>query len=308
MKAGLNRREFMRKSAAASALAVLGHSSPALAPTKRSIGIQQFMVNESMASDPAGTLSKLASMGYTELEVFGFAIANPKEFRLQVEAAGLRCFSGHFGFGFEDTGKALDKAGALGVRFAISSILPPRPLAGNGFDAIVGIVNNLTSDDFKLIAQRANEIGERARKQGLKYAYHNHNFEFSDLGEGETGYSILLKETDPVLVEFEPDVGWMAAGGVHPVKQLQEMQGRFHLVHLKDFSILNPPVTKLGTDRQQKIVDLGDGLVPLKSIVDYAGGLGIEHFIVDQDPPFRGKTALDAAQLDHAFIAGLLKK
>ncbi len=300
MKECLDRREFARLSAAV-AIAVLGHRSLAEARPERIVGIQQYMVKDLMTKDPEGTLAKLASIGYTEIEAYGFTIANPKEFRQQVNAAGLRCFSGQFDFGFDDPDKALDKASALGVRYAISSMLLPRLRSGVDFYAMV---NSLSQDDFKRMAYRANEIGEHARKRGLKYAYHNHWFEFRDFGNGETGYSILLKETDSALVEFEPDAGWMAVGGANPVQLLQKMQGRFHLIHFKDFVVRTNPAS---SDHEQQFVDLGDGMVPLKSIVDCAKDLGIEHFIVDHDPPFHGMTAIDAARLDYGFLAGLLK-
>jgi hypothetical protein len=54
----------------------------------------------------------------------------------------------------------------------------------------------MSTDDFRRTAAKANEIGEKAKAVGLKYAYHNHNFEFRDLGGGKTGYEILLQETD----------------------------------------------------------------------------------------------------------------
>jgi sugar phosphate isomerase/epimerase len=80
---------------------------------------------------------------------------------------------------------------------------------------IVSKLSQLTLDDFKRMADKANQIGQKAKEAGLQYAYHNHNFEFKDYG-GQTGYDLLLKETDPELVKLELDCGWMTIGGQDP--------------------------------------------------------------------------------------------
>jgi sugar phosphate isomerase/epimerase len=81
-------------------------------------------------------------------------------------------------------------------------------------------MNSMSADDFRRIAAQANEIGQRAKAAGMQYAYHNHNVEFRDVGDGKTGYVILLEETDPSLVKFEADYGWMKVAGQDPVDYL----------------------------------------------------------------------------------------
>jgi len=185
-------------------------------------------------------------------------------------------------------------------------MLPPHPPTAASEEAIIQLMNQLNRDDFKRMAQLANEIGEKAHKRGLQYAYHNHNVEFRDCGNGETGYTILLKETDPTLVKFEIDLGWAVTGGANPLKLLRTYPDRFRLLHFKDFAVVQPPVTILGTDRQQQIVELGHGLVPFKPIVEEARKQHVQHFIVDQDPPFHGKTSFDAAKIDFDYVQSLL--
>ena len=119
-------------------------------------------------------------------------------------------------------------------------------------------------------------------------------------------YSIPMKETDPDLVKFEADLGWMVTGGADPLAISKSAPKRFPLLHFKDFAVLNPPVNTLGTDRQQQVVDLGQGLVPFKPIVAEAKKIGIEYYIVDHDPPFKNQTALEAAKIDFDYLSGIL--
>lgn len=124
---------------------------------------------------------------------------------------------------------------------------------------------------------------------------------------GETGYDILLKETDPKLVKLEVDAGWMAAGGADPTALIAANSERVRLMHFKDFSTITPPTNELGPAAGARIIDLGTGVAPLMAAYMAARKAGVEYFIVDHDPPFRGKTALDASNVDYDYVAGLMR-
>jgi sugar phosphate isomerase/epimerase len=312
MKSSLTRRSLLYRSAAVVATAqVAGLTRLFGVEAKSKPGVQMFMVLEDYRKDPAGTLSKLAAIGYGYVEAFAMVIANMGEFKKMVGDAGLGCPSGHFAFGFMPMEKVLDDASALGVRYVVSSVFPPEPpknddLKNGNVDAIMKMMNHLTADDFKRMAAMANEIGESANKRGLQLAYHNHNVEFRKLEGGNTGYEILLKETDPALVKLEVDAGWVAAGGADPAALIAANADRVRLMHFKDFSTVTPPINDLGPTAGGHIVDLGTGVAPLKAAYEAARKSGAEYFIVDHDPPFHGKTALEAAKLDYAYVAGLM--
>lgn len=305
----VSRRGFLFGSAATLAVAslkALPGQALGLHRQKMPIGIQLNMVGSELRNDMAGTLVKLAAIGYREVEPALFTIQDPKKLKQAISDAGLRCPSGHLLFGMMDTDKLLDSANELGVRYAISTTLLPRIRAVRGVGEFVHQLNTLSRDDFKQIAELANEIGAKAQKRGLHYAYHNHNFEFRDLGGGETGYSVLLKETDPELVKFEADVAWMALSGHNPLTILRASPGRFPLLHFRDFSALQPPIFELSPERNKLLVELGQGKVPFKPIVQLAKRLHVEHYIVDQEPPYRDKSAFDAAKLDFDYLSGLV--
>ena len=306
MKNSLSRRSLLIRSAAVAGAHMAGHTRLWGADARSKPGVQMYMVAEEYKKDPAGTLTKLAEIGYGYVEAFSMVINNAAEFRKMVADAGLGCPSGHFAFGFEDTEKALDEASALGVHYAVSSVLPPEPPKNGDLKASIEQLNHLTPDDFKAMATLANQIGESAKKRGIEFAYHNHNVEFRKMENGETRFGILLKETDPKLVNLEVDAGWMAAGGADPVALITANAGRVRLLHFKDFSTITPPVNELGGAASAHIVDLGTGVAPLKAAYEAARKAGVEYFIVDHDPPFHGKTAFEAARVDYAYVAGLI--
>ena len=272
-----------------------------------SIGIQLYMVNEDLNRDAAGTLHKLAEIGYREVETAGFANRSASEFAKLVEAAGLHAPSAHLYFGMEDTGKLLDDARALGAHNVVSSVLPPRTVAmASGVAPLLEMLNTMTAEDFKRTAAHANEIGQKAKAAGLQYSYHNHNFEFRDLGKGQKGYDILLRETDPSLVRFEADCGWMKAAGSDPVRYFRDHSGRFSMIHVKDFKSLSKPYTTLGAQDVPVSTELGHGNIDYGPILAAAREAGVEHFFVEQEPPFIEMRPLQAAQINFAALESLL--
>jgi sugar phosphate isomerase/epimerase len=307
MNMSLTRRNLLIRSATTFAAAqAIGVSRMFGAGEKSKPGVQMYMVTADFKKDPAGTLKQLAAIGYGYVEAFAMAISNIADFKKMLADAGLGCPAGHFAFGFTPTEKVLDDASVLGVKYVVSSVLPPGPSKGGSMGNIMQKMNHLTAEDFKGMAATANQIAESAKKHGLVFAYHNHNVEFRKFEGGQTGLDILLKETDPALVKLEVDAGWVAAGGGNPAALIAANADRVKLMHFKDFSTVTPPINELGPAAGGHIVDLGTGVAPLKPAYEAAKKVGVEYFIVDHDPPFRNKTALEAAKLDYAYVARLM--
>lgn len=312
----VSRRGFIGYVGTASAVyAVGGGLLPFARPSskKQPAGIQLYMIKDALEKDPAGTLKKVAAIGYEEVETAGLANLSASEFRKLIVEAGLQCPSAHLYFGFQDTAKLLDDAKGLGVQYVVSSVLlsNPPPISGSGisdsdFSAVLKALNGMTLDDFKKVAALANHIGGEAKKVGLQYAYHNHNFEFRDQGAGKTGYSILLDETDPELVKFEADCGWMVAAGQDPVKYLEKYPGRYRMIHVKDFLPGSKPTTTLGDPNGPKSTELGQGGIHYEPVFAAAKHAGIEHYFVEQEPPFTDMTPLEAAKVDCNYLKQLL--
>jgi sugar phosphate isomerase/epimerase len=267
------------------------------------VGIQLYMVNADLTKDPAGTLKKLAEIGYSEVETAGLGKLSAAQFRDLIRDAGLRVPSAHLGFGTEDTGKLLDDAKTLGVEYVVSSMLPPKD---EGMPAFFMSLNSLSADDFRHIAAKANEIGQKAKAVGLKYAYHNHNFEFRDLGDGKTGYDVLIEETDASVVKFEMDCGWVKVGGKDPVEYLKRHGNRIAMLHAKDFKNITKPVTAIFSADRPPSTELGRGSIDYKPIVEAGLKAGVKHIFVEQEPPFKEVPAMEAAEIDCRYLKSLL--
>jgi len=297
----ISRRRFIPL--AGGALAAAAFSQQARRSHGLPIGIQLYMVNADLTKDLAGTLKTLAEIGYSEVETAGFGKLSAAQFRDLLRDAGLRAPSAHLGFGAEDTGKLLDDAKTLGVEYVVSSMLPPKD---EGMPAFFMSLNSLSADDFRRIAAKANEIGQRAKSVGMQYAYHNHNFEFRDVGDGKTGYDILLEETDASVVKFETDCGWMKVGGKDPVEYLKRHGNRIAMLHAKDFKNITKPVTALFSQDRPIPTELGRGSIDYKPIVEAGLKAGVKHIFVEQEPPFKEVPAMEAAEIDCRYLKSLL--
>jgi sugar phosphate isomerase/epimerase len=163
----------------------------------------------------------------------------------------------------------------------------------------------VTLDDFKRTAELANKIGAKAKQAGLQYAYHNHNFEFKDQGGGKTGYDLLLAETDPELVKFELDCGWMVASGHDPIDYFGKYPNRYRMIHVKDFQKGTLPTTTLLGAGAPKGTELGRGFIEYGPIFAAASKAGVEHFFSEQEPPIEGMTALEAAKVNFEYMRAL---
>ncbi len=285
----VSRRKFIATSAAAAAAASMPRASRA-ASVKNPLGVQLYMVGAELKADVNGTLKKLRAIGYQHVESFSLAGLTAPEFRKALDDADLKCHSCHLMLNAEDLSPLFAQANALGAKYAVSSILLPFNEQVQ-MTEIVSKLSQLTLDDFKKMAAQANQIGQKAKDAGLQYAYHNHNFEFKDYG-GQTGYDLLLKETDPELVKLELDCGWMTVGGQDPVAYFKKYPDRYRLFHAKDFVALKPSSNSLDPAKHPAITEVGSGKIDWPSLVAAAKAAGVEFYYVDHDPPFAGKDSV----------------
>ncbi len=298
-----SRRHFFPLAAGAFAAAATPRN--AWADHSLPVGLQLYTVNADLMKDPAGTLKKISQIGYTEVETAGLGKLSAAQFRTLLKDAGLRAPSAHLMFGMQDTGKLLDDAKTLGAEYAVSSILTAKTFE-KGMQDFFKSLNTMTADDFRRTAAKANEIGQQAKAVGLKYAYHNHNFEFRDAGDGQMGYDILLHETEPSLVKFEADCGWMRVAGKDPVDYLTHHADRFAMLHIKDFKNITKPVTALMSPDAPVPTELGRGSIDLKPIVEAGLKAGVLHMFVEQEPPFKDMPAMEAVGVDYKVLHSLV--
>lgn len=295
------RRQFLVRSMQATA-AVL---APALLPRQafaageggKRYGIQVYAVNEPFLADPAGTFRKLREIGFTEVECYAGGNLTAKEYRRMLDDVGLACPSVHLDFDPARLDAAFDDAHALGARYATT------PSLRSAIEPKVAWEAALTPDEARRTADLCNRIGEAARRAGLQFVYHNHDYEFTDMGDGTSAYDYLLRETDSELVKFEIDCGWMVFAGRDPVDYLERHPGRFPMLHIKDYLAPGPEAARPEGGRPPMLgAELGRGTVDYRPIFAAAEKAGVQHRFAEQEGPFSRMDQLQAAKIAFEFL------
>ncbi|MEO8114629.1 MAG: sugar phosphate isomerase/epimerase [Phenylobacterium sp.] len=307
----LDRRSFLAAGAAALGTTVGGTAvaAPFFTRTRLPIGIQLYTLGPDLTKDLDGTLTAVAKIGYRAVELAGLMGRTPKEVKAALDRAGLVCTSAHVqargGEGsFEgDLAKLADGLSVIGVKTAVmpSPYIPDRVLQAAkgtaGGDYFVKVTGGLTADDWKLNADYLNQKAAVMKRSGIAVGYHNHNVEFAPRDD-TNGLEILLKNTDPALVTFETDVGWVAAAGVDPLTLIQHHKGRFTLMHVKDLKATTQANYALKMDP----TEVGSGKIDWKRLLPAAYAAGVRGFYVEQEPPF-AFPRIEAARISHDFLA-----
>ncbi|MEM9144501.1 MAG: TIM barrel protein [Bacteroidota bacterium] len=155
-----------------------------------------------------------------------------------------------------------------------------------------------TQDNYKRLSKKLNEIGEQVVDADLGFAYHNHGFEFDDLG-GTYGYEIILQETDPDLVKLQMDMYWVIHASKYTLKELIDSQpGRYVMWHIKDMDPISRDYTELGNGSIDYTKLLPD---PIKS--------GLEFYYIEQGGNFAHnplRSAADSAAYFKKHLQGYL--
>ncbi len=264
----MKRREFIKASAFATAGAL---SLPSfLAAGKiikgKPIGLQLYSLRDIIGADPKGVLQKVASFGYKELEaysykdgaIFGMPYA---EFGSYVKSLGMKVTSGHYGLDMiegDTWQKAVADAKGIGMDYMVVPYIVDK--------------DRKSIDDYKKIIEKLNAAGEVCNKNGIRFGYHNHAFEFETL-EGQIPYDLMLKDLDPKKVSMEMDIFWVVNAGQDPFKYFEKYPGRFEQWHVKDMD---------KADRNRN-ANVGTGSIDFVSIFTKAKQSGMKHFYVEQE-------------------------
>ncbi|MFT3702204.1 MAG: sugar phosphate isomerase/epimerase [Agriterribacter sp.] len=257
------RRSFIKQSSLLS-LGAIAQPSFLFKPNQQ-VGVQLYTLRDQITKDPQGIIEKVAALGFAEVESFGYHDGKyfgltPKAFAELLKKNKLAHPSGHYMLAglSNNWEKAIEDAVTAGQKYMILAYLVD--------------TERKTIDDYKKVAAQANKAAEACKKAGIQFGYHNHNFEFEDMG-GQHGYDILLKETDANLVKFELDLYWIAVAGKDPVEMFKQHPGRFPLWHIKDMD--NTP--------KKSFTEVGNGVIDFKRIFAESKTAGMKHFFVEQD-------------------------
>jgi sugar phosphate isomerase/epimerase len=310
----LSRRQLLQGMTALTGAAMLPTYLTSRPLPDITLGLQLYTLGDDVAKDLTGTLQAVAAIGYREVELPSFYGRPAKELRAALDAAGLVCPSIHvpgspFAPGMlslaDDPAKLAAEVHVLGARYVVMPLflLPESSLharkPGDDFMAtLTAAANAMTVEEWKRTAAFLNEKGRELKRQGLQLAYHNHNPEFQALPEGANGFELLVKNTDPNLVAFELDVGWVVAGGADPVQVLSSHPGRIRLLHLKDLK-----TSPAHVPFKMNPSDVGAGIIDWPRLLRAARTAKIDHYFVEQEPPFE-RPRIESARTAFQFLQG----
>ena len=254
------RRNFLAQTGAVAMGTLILPSFTLTSRTEKDLGVQLYTFRDAMQADAKGTLEKIANLGITQIESARSQKGNyygltPKEMKQVCKDLGMTLRSGHVHMdeNWEDT---MQQAVDSGQDYLIVSTMPSE---------------GQTIDNYKKVAEAFNKAGKQCKDHGLKFGYHNHNYEF-DKVDGKVLYDVLLDNTDADLVHMELDLGWVVASGNDPMDYFNRYEGRFPLWHLKDMDLAKKEST-----------EFGKGSLPLEDILDHKKESGLKYIFIEQE-------------------------
>src|SRR5690606_1194224 len=223
--------------------------------------------------------ARVPAIGYRTVEFAGYFDRSPSQIRALLRSNSLASPSTHIGFDQlrGDWQRVLDDAATIGHEYVTIPWMPASDLR--------------TIDDWKRVAALFNERAAQTRAAGLRFAYHNHDFEFRAI-DSAVPFDALLTATDPDLVDFELDIYWITRAGFDPLDYFARFPGRFSMTHLKDWT--GPP--------ENAMTDVGSGVIDFPRIIAAADAAGVRHHFVEHDQP---ADPMSSIRSSYIYLAGL---
>ena len=297
-----SRRKFIQNAS----LAILGASLKPSAlwsstnnvASKNLIGVQLYSVREDMYKKPMETLTALSKMGFEYVEhanymnrkFYGWTAT---EFKKVLDGLGMKMPSGHTVMTknhWDNTKKDFTDAWKLTVEDAA--------IVGQEYVISPSMDNKLRSTYDGLMQQidAFNKSGELCKASGMKFGYHNHDFEFKEKLNGTLMYDLILQHTDPNLVVHQLDFGNMYGAGARGAEWINKYPGRFQSLHVKDEIKAANGKGEMNDGYESTI--LGEGVVDPKAIALLAKKIGgAHHYIIEQES-YQGKSPLDCVKIN----------
>lgn len=264
------RRDFIRTSSLLTAGTILLPSFT-LAKSEMKPGLQVYSVRNQLKEDFEGTMEYVAKVGYKQIEGYGLGTDGmfldkiaPSHYTRVINDLGMEFKATHCSYTTHDkASKMVDAAKETGIEYMIVPHTPE--------DA------RKTADEWKVVAENYNKIGEMCNKVGMKFGYHNHAFELEEL-DGIIPMELLIESTEADLVNFEADLFWVTKGGYDPLKLLKKYPGRIKLFHVKDAT---PELE--GTT-------VGKGIIDFEQLFNTGRADALEYYFIEderEDNPFK---------------------
>lgn len=263
-------------------------AATAATPTSQSLtsfGLQLYTLRDVIPADPKGTLKQVAGYGYKQIEGYEgdqgiYWGMTHTDFKKYMDDLGMTLVSSHCNIE-KDFEKKAAQAGEIGMKYLISPYIGAQK----------------TVDDYKKYADKFNKLGDICKKNGLRFAYHNHGYTFTSF-EGQMPQDILMQNTNADTVDYQMDIYWVVTPGADPVAWLKKYPNRFRLCHVKD-RMKNAPAKE-----ENASCDLGTGSIDFPPILKVAKENGMQYYIVEQEK-YEGTTPMKSIETNAAYMKSL---
>lgn len=295
-----SRRTFLKTGALAVAAAAIMREKllASSAPTDKIVGVQLYSVRDEMEKDPLETLKQLAAMGYVYLEhanyvnrkFYGYTA---QEFKKVLDDLGLKMVSGHTVFGlnhWDDTKK--DFTDAWKYTLEDAAVLKQQYVVSPWMDEKM----RDSYDNLSKYLDIFNKCGELCIGSGMKFGYHNHDFEFIQKFNGKTVFDIMLEKMDSKMVVVQLDIGNMYNAGAVALDVVKQFPGRFENIHVKD------EIKSSGGESEYESCILGEGVINCREVVDLATKIGGTNVYIIEQESYQGKKPMDCVKENLAIM------
>ena len=224
------------------------------------IGLQLYSIKELTESDFLGTIEKVARIGYDGVEFAGYFNTRAKDLRNCLAAAGIAAAGSHIGIESlrEQLDACIEYSNEINSPYIIVPYIPEE--MRNSLDA------------YKATAEEFNKIGEKCRKNGILFGYHNHEFEFEKFG-GEFGLDLLVNHTAPENFFIELDTYWVEYSRLKSVDFVNKYKERCKILHIKDMKSME----------DMENTEIGKGIMDFKGITAASLAYNPQWFTVEQE-------------------------
>ncbi|MBS4194885.1 sugar phosphate isomerase/epimerase family protein [Lederbergia citri] len=224
------------------------------------VAVQMYTLRDESAQDFAGTLKKVADLGFDGVEFAGYGGLEVKEVRALLDEYGLKAASSHVSLDAleSDLAAVIEDQKILGSNYIVCPFLMP---------------DRRSEKDYKELISFLEKAGEECRKEGITLCYHNHDFELERLSDGRTALESIFEDVSSENLETELDIYWLTKAGENPVEWIKKYQNRTPLVHLKDMT----------TDEEKFFAELGTGGVDIEAVLNIGEEANVKWWVVEQD-------------------------
>ncbi|WP_242964982.1 sugar phosphate isomerase/epimerase family protein [Scatolibacter rhodanostii] len=267
------------------------------------VAVQVYSVRDDAEKDFKGTMQKLKEMGYEGVELAGLYGLSGKEVRAILDEVGIKAISAHVPFQLltTDLENTLNEYVEIGVDYIAIPYLSEEDRPG--------------AAKFEENLEKMKEIGKACKEKGMTMLYHNHDFEFIKMPNGQYGLDYIYSTIGADILETEIDTCWVKVSGEDPADFLKKYTGRAPVVHLKDFykegkaanmyELIGTEVKKEAeAEGKFEFRPVGSGMQDFPSILAASLEAGSKWVVVEQDQTY-DIPALEAVKMSREYLKTL---